>query len=39
MKTPIHAPKMGVWEFDPLNGEQYQRDPPKALALRGNTSL
>jgi len=27
-KMPIHAPKIGVlWQFDPLNGVQYQRKP------------
>jgi len=30
-KTPIHAPKIGVFEgCDPLNGEAYQRNPQKA---------
>jgi len=31
LKLPIHAHKIGVsGGFDPLNGEQYQRDPQKA---------
>ena len=32
LKTPIHAPKIGVFEgFDPLNGQLSHRDPQKAL--------
>ena len=32
MKTPIHAPKIGVFgEFGPLNGERCHRHPQKAL--------
>ena len=32
LKTPIHAPKIGVFGgFDPLNGELSHRDPQKAL--------
>jgi len=31
LKTPIYAPKIGVLEeFDPVNGERYQRIPEKA---------
>jgi len=32
---PIHALKVVFWRFDPLNGEQYQRNPQKA---NGNTN-
>ena len=32
LKTPIHAPKIGVFGvFDPLNGEQYQRNPKRHI--------
>jgi len=32
LKTPIHAPKIGVFErFYPLNGEQYQRKPKRHI--------
>ena len=34
LKTPIHAPKMGVFGgFDPLNGGLSERDPEKALMV------
>jgi len=34
LKTPIHAPKIGVLgELNPLNGEPYQRNP-KGTSLR-----
>ena len=35
LKTPIHAPKMGVLGggFDPLNGGLSHRDPQKALMV------
>ena len=32
LKTPIHAPKIGVLGvFDPLNGAQYQRNPKRHI--------
>ena len=30
LKTPIHAPKIGVLVFHLQNEEQYQRNPQKA---------
>jgi len=33
LKTPNHAPKIGVWGvFHPKNGQQYQRNPYRAGA-------
>ena len=29
LKTPIRAPKIGFWGYNPLNEEQYQLDPQK----------
>jgi len=34
LKTPIHAPKIGVWGILSLNGEQYQRNPKRHILAR-----
>ena len=34
LKTPIHAPKIGVLKvFHPQNGDQYQRNPQKGTSV------
>jgi len=32
---PIRAPKIGIfWEYEPLYGQQYQRNPKRHILVR-----